>query len=196
MTKVIGLTGGIATGKSTVANFFREQNIPVIDADVIAKEAVEPGQYAYNQIIETFGEKVLQNNGMIDRQKLGKLIFSDDTKRKKLNNIVHPQVRSKMIAQRDYFIRAKEEMIILDIPLLFESNLADLVYRVVVVYVDPDTQLKRLVDRDNLSKEDAQNRIQAQMPIDDKKDLADRVIDNTGSIEYTKKQCKEIIKQL
>ena len=196
MAKVIGLTGGIATGKSTVATFFREQNIPVIDADVIAKEVVEPGQHAYNQIIKTFGEVILQKNGMIDRKKLGKLVFSDDVKRKKLNDIVHPQVRTKMIAQRDAFIRVKEEVIILDIPLLFESDLVDLVDRVVVVYVDSDTQLERLVHRDQLSKEDALNRIQSQIPIEDKKNLADKVIDNTGSIEYTKKQCMELIKQL
>lgn len=196
MTKIIGLTGGIASGKSTVANFFREKQIPIIDADVIAKEVVEPGEEAYFKIVEAFGDSVLQTNRMIDRKKLGHIVFQDKVAIKKLNEIVHPFVKKEMSKQKNTYINAQEKIIVLDIPLLFESKLTSLVDQVWVVFVNESTQLTRLMKRNGLSERDAISRIRAQMPLDQKVENATVVINNNGSIQDTKIQFEKYINQI
>lgn len=141
MTLVIGLTGGIASGKSTVANMLIEKGITVIDADIIAKQAVEKGMPAYRQIIDEFGEDILLSNGDIDRKKLGALVFTNEQKRLALNAIVHPAVRQEMLKRRDEAVANREAFVVLDIPLLFESKLESLVDKIIVVSVtkEPST---------------------------------------------------------
>ncbi|PEU58262.1 dephospho-CoA kinase [Priestia megaterium] len=193
MSIVIGLTGGIASGKSTVTGMLRDINIPVIDADHIAKEVVEPGKEAYKQIVETFGRSILHENAEINRAALGKIVFYQEEERKKLNAIVHPAVRKEMLSQKESYIEEGYEAVVLDIPLLFESDLTHLVDKVVVVYVDESVQLERLKSRNNLSTEDAYARIHAQLPLIQKVALADAVINNNGPVEETKQQLLSIL---
>ncbi|PGY10026.1 dephospho-CoA kinase [Bacillus sp. AFS031507] len=195
MSLVIGLTGGIASGKSTVSNFFKEMDITVVDADIESRLAVMKGESAYFRIIEEFGRDILLEDGEIDRQKLGAIIFHHAEKRQTLNEIVHPEVRKRMRDQVEQAIKNSEEVVVLDIPLLFESKLTYMVDKTLLVYVDDETQLKRLIERNNLSVEDAEARIRSQMPLSEKIRLADAVIDNNGSIADTKKQLLEILVQ-
>jgi dephospho-CoA kinase len=194
MSLVIGLTGGIASGKSTVSNMLKEMNITVIDADVEARLAVEKGEPAYEKIIEVFGHDILLANKDIDRQKLGSIIFHDSEKRQLLNGIVHPEVRNRMNLQIEAAKKREEKVIVLDIPLLFESKLTHMVEKTVLVFVDPAIQLKRLMERNDLSLEDAEARINSQMPLSEKVSLADAVINNNGSVQETKKQLDELLK--
>ncbi|MDR6122117.1 dephospho-CoA kinase [Bacillus sp. SLBN-46] len=195
MSLVIGLTGGIASGKSTVSTMFKEMNIPVVDADVEARLAVMKGEAAYFQIIDTFGKDILLEDGEIDRQKLGSIIFHQEEKRKLLNEIVHPEVRKRMMGQVEEAQLNGEEVIVLDIPLLFESKLTYMVEKTILVYVDYDIQLERLMKRNSLPIDDAKARIQSQMPLNEKMKLADAVINNNGSIEETKKQLINVLTQ-
>ncbi|MYL50331.1 dephospho-CoA kinase [Halobacillus litoralis] len=193
MTIVIGLTGSIASGKSTVADMFKDMNIPVIDADQISRDVVQPGEPAYQEIVETFGEQVLEEGGGLDRKKLGKIVFADEAKRKQLNSIVHPKVREEMIRRREQYKQKQYQAVVLDIPLLFESNLTDYVEKILVVYVDEKTQLERLMERDQSEREDAEERIHAQIPVKKKAELADAVIDNSGTVEGSLQQLKDIL---
>lgn len=195
MALVVGLTGGIASGKSTVSNMIREKGYTIIDADVEARLAVEVGEPAYNDIIEYFGEQILLADNSIDRAKLGSIIFNDEEKRLKLNSIVHPDVRRRMVEKREKALQNGEELVIMDIPLLLESRLNDMVDKVLLVYVDAPIQLQRLMERNQLSEQEAKARIQSQMPLKEKVSLSDFVINNNGSIEDTKKQLEEILKE-
>ncbi|EEM15022.1 MULTISPECIES: dephospho-CoA kinase [Bacillus] len=195
MTIVIGLTGGIASGKSTVSQMFRELQIPVIDADIIAREVVEQGKEAYKEIVEVFGEDVLQVDGKLDRQKLGSIVFHNEEKRLQLNKIVHPAVRKEMNVQKDMYIKEGVQAVVLDIPLLFESKLTALVDRIVVVAVSPSMQLERLMKRNGFTEEDAKARIDSQMPLAEKATLANKVIYNDGTIAETKAQLQLILKE-
>ncbi|AKR11457.1 dephospho-CoA kinase [Bacillus cereus] len=195
MTVVIGLTGGIASGKSTVSEMFRELSIPVIDADIIAREVVEQGKPAYNKIVEVFGAEVIQQDGELDRPKLGSIVFYNEEKRLQLNKIVHPAVREEMNRQKEMYIKEGMQAIVLDIPLLFESKLTSLVDRILVVAVTPDTQLERLMKRNGFSEEEATARIQSQMPLAEKVKNADEVINNDGTIMGTKTQLQVILKK-
>lgn len=194
-TVVIGITGGIASGKSTISNIIRSLGFVVVDADIAAREVVMPGEPAYQKIIETFGEEILLENKEINRAKLGSIIFHNEEKRLILNSIVHPAVRQKMLADKDAAIERGEKTVFMDIPLLFESKLTYMVDRTILVYVDENTQLKRLIERNQLSKEEALARIQSQMPLSEKKALADAVIDNNGTIDQSKEQLLEILRQ-
>lgn len=193
MTLIIGLTGSIASGKSTVADMFKQLNIPVIDADQISRQVVKPGEAAYQQIVEEFGKQILLEDQTIDRTKLGEIIFSDDKQRKKLNNIVHPAVRQEMLKQRDDLIKQKVSCVVLDIPLLYESNLTHFVEKTMVVYVDKATQLSRLMERNGFTEEEALQRIDAQLPVKEKAALADVVIDNNGSKQDSFDQLQHIL---
>lgn len=195
MTLVIGLTGGIASGKSTVSQLIKEQGIRVVDADVIAKEAVAKGTLALQQIVQTFGEDVLLPNGELNRQQLGAIIFSDEEKRKQLNAIVHPEVRKEMLKQRDEGVAQQETFVVLDIPLLFESQLESLVDRIIVVYTTPELQLSRLMNRNDLSEEEALNRIHSQQSLEEKCKKADRVIENTQDLAFIRKQLQNILNE-
>lgn len=195
MSHIIGLTGGIASGKSTVSNILKELSIPVIDADEEARLAVNKGEKAYNDIVAYFGEEVLMEDGSIDRPKLGGIIFPNPEKRAVLNSIVHPAVREKMQQKKEHYISLGERIIVLDIPLLFESKLTQLIDKVIVVYVDEQTQLERLMSRNGYTIEEAKSRIASQLPLKDKRNLADYVIDNNGSIEETRKQLLDILRK-
>lgn len=196
MTGVIGLTGGIASGKSTVAAILRKQGIKVVDADQISREVVEVGKPVYKKIIEVFGIGILNDDKSINRGKLGSIIFSDETKRQELNSIVHPAVRKEMIFQIEEARKKKLNTVVLDIPLLFESNLTHMVQKTILVYVDEQTQLQRLMARNQYSEEEAIMRIQSQMPLKEKVKLSDYVIDNNGPIESTEQQVLELIQTL
>jgi dephospho-CoA kinase len=195
VTVVIGLTGGIASGKSTVSKMFREKGIRVVDADQIAREVVEVGKPAYQKIVETFGEEILQADQTINREKLGALIFADEKKREQLNQIVHPAIRKEMLKQSQEEKEKHAKVVVLDIPLLFESNLTHLVDKTILVYVDEETQLKRLMKRNDLSEKDAKLRISSQLPLKEKIRLSDEVINNNGSIEETQTQLQQLIRK-
>ncbi|SFD60229.1 dephospho-CoA kinase [Lentibacillus persicus] len=195
MTRVIGLTGSIASGKSTVSLMFDEFNIPVIDADKISREVVMPGEKAYEQIVDTFGEEVLREDKSLDRKKLGAIVFKNEEKRQQLNNIVHPAVREKMLERRDAYTTSGEKSVVLDIPLLFESKLKGFVEKTIVVYVDEDVQLARLMERDGYSEEEAHQRINAQMPVKKKAELADAIIDNNGTRRDTYQQLESLLRE-
>ncbi|QXE00676.1 dephospho-CoA kinase [Terribacillus sp. DMT04] len=192
MSLVIGLTGGIASGKSTVSDLFREYNIPVVDADVVAREAVEPGEPALRAIIESFGEDILLQDGTLNRPKLGSIIFQDEKKRELLNNIVHPVVRERMTAERDR-LKKTYPAVVLDIPLLFEGKQLQLVDKVVVVHVDSSVQLERLMQRNELTEQAALDRINSQMSLDQKASKADAVIDNNGTRKQTRDQLEKLL---
>lgn len=196
MAIIIGLTGGIATGKSTVANMFVEHGIPVVDTDKISFDLLRKGNNAYNEILELLGSEILLTNGDINRKKLGKMIFNDNDIRKKLNDIVHPRVKSITLSE----IKTHEELgvkiIVVDVPLLFETNFVKLVDKSIVVYTTPDLQLERLINRDSILEEYASLKINSQMPIDEKVKLADYVINNSESILTTKKEFNIIMKEL
>lgn len=193
MSLVIGLTGGIASGKSTVSNMLKEMAVTVIDADVEARLAVEKGEPAYQKILAGFGDDIVLPSGDIDRVKLGSIIFHNAEKRQLLNGIVHPEVRRRMNSQVEAAKERGEQVIVLDIPLLFESKLTHMVEKTILVYVDRDIQLKRLMERNNLSLEEAEARIKSQMPLTVKVPLADAVINNNGTITESKKQLIEIL---
>ncbi|KAB7705931.1 dephospho-CoA kinase [Bacillus aerolatus] len=193
MAVIIGLTGGIASGKSTVSRLLNELEYTIVDADVAARAVVEPGRPALSQIVEVFGSGMLQSDGSLDRVKLGERIFNDAEQRKKLNSIVHPAVRQFMLAEKEAAIHAGKQTIVMDIPLLYESELTWMVEKVIVVYTDEATQLERLMTRNGLDEAAARSRIASQQPLAEKAERADAVINNNGTIEQTKEQLLKII---
>lgn len=193
MALIIGLTGGIASGKSTVARMLLDMNIPVIDADIEARNVVEKGQKAYVRIIETFGSEILTATGDIDRVKLGSIVFHDEDKRLQLNEIVHPAVRERMNDEKVKYVDSGNSVVVLDIPLLFESKLTHMVDKTILVYVDAEVQLNRLMTRNQLIESEAMARIKSQLPLKEKIKLADAVIDNNGTIEDAKTQLIQIL---
>nr|WP_220186132.1 dephospho-CoA kinase [Brevibacillus halotolerans] len=192
----MGLTGGIASGKSTVAAMLRERGVTVIDADLIAREVVEVGKPAYNGIVKYFGTSVLDETGALNRAVLGEMIFSDREKRMVLNEIVHPEVRKEMRLQATLAQERGERLVFMDIPLLYESKLTYMVDRVVVVYVPESVQFIRLMERDEFDEEQAKKRLRAQMNIEEKCKLANYVIDNQGSRSDTQKQVDDLVTSL
>lgn len=187
--KVIGLTGGIASGKSTVSEILSKLGAPVIDADKIAREVVEPGQKSLDEIADAFGSDILNDDGTINRKKLGSIVFNDTAKLQKLNSITHPEI-IRVIKERLKILRNKHiyKAVIIDAPMLFESGCDSLTDEVWLVYVDLKTQLERLKARDNIDTASAKLRIMSQMPIEEKLKLSQKVIDNTGDFESLKRQ--------
>ncbi|KAM6951081.1 dephospho-CoA kinase domain-containing protein [Aplochiton taeniatus] len=186
---LVGLTGGISSGKSTVSSLLRELGSPLIDADVVARKVVEPNSLAYRRIVYHFGPEILLENGEIDRQKLGQLIFVSEEKRKLLNSITHPEIQKEMLKQILYYFLRGYRYVVLDVPLLFETkHLTRFLNHTVVVYCDPTTQLLRLMQRDQLTQEQAQQRLAAQMPLNEKRGLANHVVENSGSREDMHRQ--------
>lgn len=189
--KVLGLTGGIGSGKSMVARMFAQLGADVIDADQLAREIVEPGQPALEEIAAAFGQEILLPDGRLNRSKLAGIIFADVGARARLDAITHPKIRQRMdaeIAAR----RSGSGVLIVDIPLLYENGRTATVETVIVVWVDPETQLRRLQERDGLTLDQARQRIAAQMPLDEKRARADLVIDNSGSRADTRHQVEAI----
>jgi dephospho-CoA kinase len=192
--RVLGLTGGIGSGKTMVGEMFAQLGAEIIDADRLARDVVEPGQPALGEIVERFGPDVVQADGRLDRAKLGGIVFADASARAALNAITHPRIRERMqaaVSER----KDRSGVLILVIPLLYESARTALVDKVIVVWVDPQTQFRRLVERGGLTAEQAQQRIAAQMPLDQKRALADHVIDNRGTPEETRRQVETIYRE-
>lgn len=192
---IIGLTGSIASGKSTVSNMLSEKGLPIVDADLIARQVVEPGTAVMQQIEETFGKDVIHPDGTLNREQLGAIIFDNAEKRDRLNNIMHPAIRAEMLRQKEAYIKAGEKTVIMDIPLLFESNLQSYVEKIIVVAVTPPVQKERLMKRNGLTDEEATARISSQIPVAEKVEVADAVIDNDGTIEETRKQLLLLMKE-
>ncbi|MBM7687670.1 dephospho-CoA kinase [Enterococcus ureilyticus] len=186
MGLILGLTGGIATGKSTVVNVFKNLGFPIVDADIIAREVVEPGSIGLAEIVSVFGTNIINSDGSLNRKKLGVLIFSDAQKRKILNKILSPFIKERILAEIESK-KDKASLIIVDIPLLYEGGYDKFVDQVAVVYIPEKLQLLRLMKRDHLSENEALQRIQSQLSIEEKKKNADIVFDNQENIEKTKK---------
>lgn len=193
MTVIIGLTGSIGTGKSTISKMIAQLQIPVIDADKIAREVVEPGAIAHEKIAAAFGETVFYQDQTLNRQALGEIVFSDEKKRVKLNSIIHPEIRKEMLNQRDAYVHDNVPCIVMDIPLLFESKLTHFIDKVMVVAVDEHVQLERIIERDHSSEAEAKQKINAQIAIDKKTSMAHAVIDNNGTVEASYQQLKTIL---
>ncbi len=190
---ILGLTGSIATGKSTVSDLFRKKGIPVICADLLAREAVRRDTPALKKIARVFGKSMITQNGVLNRRKLGHLIFNEAKLRTKLNAIVHPEVVRLF---RQHIARHKKRhtpMIVLDIPLLFEAKLENLCDKIMVVATTPRQQLERLIKRNKMTEMEAKARIASQIPIEKKKKWADIVIDNSQSLVILKKQINEFL---
>lgn len=192
---IIGLTGSIASGKSTVSAMLAEKGYPIVDADKIARLVVEPGTPVIQKIKETFGEEVLQKDGALNREELGKRIFGHDKNRELLNAIIHPAIRAEMLHQKETHLANGANTIIMDIPLLFESKLQSFVEKIIVVTVNPTIQQERLMKRNGFTEDEAMSRIASQLPLSVKEDGADAVIDNNGSIEETARQLNEVLKR-
>ncbi|PRY84002.1 dephospho-CoA kinase [Alkalibacterium olivapovliticus] len=188
MTFVLGLTGGIATGKSSASSFFKKKGIPVVDADIGAREIMEPGQKTYAKVIGLFGDTILNENRTIDRKKLGSIVFNDKDKMDQLNAVVRKDIYDWIQKEKEGFINSGYPLIVLDIPLLYEAGYDSEVDAVMVIVTNEATQLKRLMERDNISESEAISRIKSQHPISSKQIKADIVIDNNGTIEQTYEQ--------
>lgn len=189
----VGLTGGIGSGKSEVSRRLADLGAVVVDADRVAREVVEPGTPGLRRIIDAFGPQVLHADGTLDREALGRIVFTDPEKLATLNGIVHPLVGERITArmtqvQRDH----PDAVVVYDVPLLVENGLADRYDVVVVIAAPPQTQLRRLVEQRGMTVEDAQSRIAAQAPLADKLAVADLVIDNDGSLDALEKQVRTV----
>lgn len=194
-SRIIGLTGSIATGKSTVSNYLLNKGYVIIDADKIAHELMEKGKINYNNIVKYFGKEILDENEEIDRKKLGNIVFSNQEKLHKLNNLTHPNIFNKIDEQ---ISQTKEKVIFLDIPLLIEFidnrkwNID--IDEIWLVYTNYETQIKRLIERNNYSQSEAEKRINAQMNIDEKLEYADFVLYNDKDLDYLYEQIDERLK--
>lgn len=194
---VVGLTGGLATGKSSVARLFQDCGAIVIDADELAREAVQPGRPAWRDIVREFGKKVLQPDRALDRQTLGRIVFGNRTKLKKLGAIVHPRVaREQSRLMREIARKEPEAVIIYDAPVLIEAGAHKRMDKIIVVAADQQTQIKRLHNRSHLTRAEALRRIRSQMPLVQKVAMADYVIDGTLSFEQTKNEVQRIYAEL
>lgn len=196
MTVVVGLTGSISTGKSTVSKIFKEQGYPVVDADIGAREVVQPGTDGLNQIKETFGKQVILDDGTLNRAALGEIIFNNEKQRELLNGILSEHIRQWVVSKKDDYLKQKPAILVLDIPLLFESGYEKEVDQIMVVATSEEVQIERLMERDGISREEALKKINSQMSISKKIDLGNSIIDNNGTLSDTKKQVLEWINKL
>jgi dephospho-CoA kinase len=194
---LVGVTGGIATGKSVVASMLEEMGAPMIDFDLLARRVVEPDKPAWRDIVAYFGEQALKEDQTLDRESVAKIVFADREKRKMLESFTHPRIREEFVAEVRA-IRQKDPNAIIQavVPLLIESNLQSVFDHLVVVHAPADVQIVRLMERDDLTREGVEARLRAQIPIDEKAGHADTVIDNSGSLENTHRQVEELWERL
>lgn len=194
--RICGLTGGIASGKSTVARRLRELGVPVVDADAIAREVVEPGTPALEEIVASFGAVVLDPDGRLDRKALAARVFGDDAARKTLEAIVHPRVAERTRERFAQLEAAGERLAVYDVPLLVEKGLHAVFRPVVVVALSEEEQIRRAIARDGATEAEVRARIAAQLPLAEKVAVADHVIDNAGSVEATLAQVDALVSAL
>ncbi|AVO01962.1 MULTISPECIES: dephospho-CoA kinase [Staphylococcus] len=192
MQKVIGLTGGIGTGKSTVSELLAVHGFKIVDADIAAREAVEKGSEGLEQVRQVFGDEAIDENGEMNRKYVGEIVFNDDKMREKLNQIIHPIVRDLMERQKEAYLKEGFN-VIMDIPLLFENNLQDTVDETWLVYASESIQVERLMERNDLTQEEAKARVYSQISIDKKRRMADRVIDNRGTLLELKQNLEALL---
>ncbi|HCV7764887.1 TPA: dephospho-CoA kinase [Staphylococcus aureus] len=194
MPKVIGLTGGIASGKSTVSELLSVFGFKVVDADKAAREAVKKGSKGLAQVREVFGDEAIDENGEMNRRYMGDLVFNHPEKRLELNAIIHPIVRDIMEEEKQEYLKQGYN-VIMDIPLLFENELENTIDEVWVVYTSESIQMDRLMQRNNLSLEDAKARVYSQISIDKKSRMADHVIDNLGDKLELKQNLERLLEE-
>lgn len=192
MPKVIGLTGGIASGKSTVSELLTAYGFKIVDADIASRKAVAKGTKGLEQVGEAFGDEAIQPDGEMDRQYVGDIVFNQPEKRIELNNIVHPIVRQIMDEEKNEYLEQGHN-VIMDIPLLFENELQDTVDEVWLVYTSESIQIDRLMERNDMSVEDAKARVYSQISIDKKSRMADHVIDNLDSKLQLKQNLEKLL---
>lgn len=195
MTKTIGITGGIASGKSTVTNYLRQKGFQVIDADAVVHELQAKGGKLYDILVDFYGNKILASDGDIDRQALSEQFFSDDTVRAQVSAMQNTIIRKELLARRDDLLQ-EHEVVFMDIPLLFELDYQSQLDQVWLVYLDPAQQLNRLMKRNNYSEEQARKRIAAQLSLDEKRQLTDRIIDNSGDLTVTYEQVDDLLEEM
>jgi dephospho-CoA kinase len=194
---LLGVTGGIATGKSTVVGMLRDKGAYVIDFDLLARSVVEPDKPAWKQIVAFFGEQVLQNDRTLDRKKLADIAFKDMEKRKKIESFTHPAIFGEFMNELNSITAtAPDALILVDIPLLIELNLQYLFHKLMVVYTPEEKQIKRLMERDGIGRDEAAIRLKSQLPIDEKVGYADFVFRNEGSMDETQRQVDDLWKTL
>ena len=192
---IIAVTGGIASGKSLVLNTFMNLGAFVIDCDLLSREAVIPCTKAWRKILAVFGKDILRNNLEIDRKKLGSIVFNDSSKRKILEQIIHPEVRRKCTERIEAIKKmAPNAIVVIDVPLLIETGVQKEFDTVIVVYANADTQIRRLMERDGITKEEARKMVEMQIPLAEKRRFADHIINNDGTREETEMQVRTLFK--
>jgi dephospho-CoA kinase len=194
--KLLGLTGGIASGKSTVAAILRRLGAVIINADELSREVVQPEQDAWKEIVATFGSDILQEDKTLDRRKLRKIVFDNPEARKKLEAIIHPRVRALAEKKINELAATGSSIIVYEVPLLFESQIHLWLRPVILVACDVGTQKKRLLERDHLTEPEAQQHLDAQMSLEDKRKLADYVIENNGNLEELELQVGAVLQKI
>ncbi|MCJ0570697.1 dephospho-CoA kinase [Enterococcus cecorum] len=187
MAFVLGITGGIATGKSSVVQHFIDLGFPVVDADIIARHLLDQNEQAYNEVVKVFGSEILQENGEIDRQALGALVFNHPDKLKQLDELMAPFLQESILAAIKQASQ-NQKLVIVDVPLMYEKGYDEWMDQVAVVYCTPNQQLKRLMQRNQLTEKEAKQRIDSQLPIEMKKLLAEVVFDNSNDLTQTIQQ--------
>ena len=190
--KIIGLTGGIACGKSTVSAYLKQKGAYIIDGDAIAKELSVPGKSIWKAYVEHFGDKILNSDKTLNRRLIGQIVFTDESEKAWMNNTMHPLIKQAIIEKIEKYKQNKVKVVVLDIPLLYEANWDKFADEVWVVKIDEQLQIKRIQNRDNLTKEEAISRIKAQMPVIEKAKRADVVIDSSNTPEITCKLVERI----
>ena len=194
--KLLGLTGGIASGKSTVAAILRRLGAAIINADELSREVVQPEQDAWKKIIATFGPDILQEDKTLDRRKLRKIVFDNPEARKRLEAIIHPRVRALAEKKIGELAAAGNSIIVYEVPLLFEAQIHLWLRPVILVACEVGTQRKRLLERDHLTEIEAQQHLDAQMNLEEKRKLADYVIENDGNLEELEQQVRAVLQKI
>lgn len=189
--KIVGLTGGISSGKSTVSSYLKQLKIPVIDADEVARKVVEPNSQGVKEIKKAFGSDVFEEDGSLNRQKLGELVFSKVENRQKLDELLQPLIKIMILEEIEAYRQKGEKMIVLDLPLLFEKQYEELCEEIIVVYVPKELQLERLMKRNQYTKQEALSRIDSQLSIEEKRKRATVLLDNQGTIQQLYHQVEQ-----